>query len=347
MSAARAFRLVANLAVLVGSVVFFSSNGSSLGELTPHLGNLGPIPVLVGVVLSGLGMLNRAGGARASHRCVGLEVPAWSMVRPTMVAFAADKVVRAFGFSGLTVMVRHGDQAGYPRALVFASTMVAKVTSFASLGVFLSASVLILWADNRLTRWWLAAAAGFATYAVFGVVVIGAIAQHRGAVERWWERLERRTQLARSIAGPQPVDTIADGVRVARHHPARVALVLLHSLGSKLIGASMLLASVVAVGETANPGTVLVIYSTALLASVASVSPGGVGAVEVSMVAVLVGSGVEFGAAVVIVALFRLLDLWLPLAAGGTATLIRRRLRHVNTSGEPVVMSAVEPAAQP
>ncbi len=107
---------------------------------------------------------------------------------------------------------------------------------------------------------------------------------------------------------------------------------------SKLLGALALAAAVTAVGVPVNAGGALVIYTTALAASMLTIIPGGVGTVEASTAALLIGAGATAGAAALAVALFRLFDLWVPVLTGAAAA--RRDLRHERRSSEQIAVSS-------
>jgi uncharacterized protein (TIRG00374 family) len=101
---------------------------------------------------------------------------------------------------------------------------------------------------------------------------------------------------------------------------------VLHALAAKLLGALTLVAAVAAVGLPVSFTTAIVIYATALAASFVTIVPGGLGSVEASTLALLIGAGATAGAAALAVALFRLFDLWLPVLTG--AAVARRELRR-------------------
>lgn len=321
----RVLRVVWSAVVVVGCVLFLAANRSDLAGAAARGRTLDGWPIVVGVCLSSGAMLNRAGKSRAAHRAIGVDVPRWSMVPPTLVGFAADKIVRFGGLSGLAVMLKHGDRMGYHKASVVASTVVAKVANFLSLGLFLVAAASSVWLDGELTMWWLAAATGFGVYGAAVLAAFVGLARNRDRAERCWTWIERRVpNHGRSPDGPRPVATIWEGMRSARSSPALTAQVLLHAVLAKVLGVGLLVAASHAVEVPLALRDALVIYSTVLLASVASMMPAGVGAVEASALAVIVGGGTPVSEAVVMVALFRMFDLWLPLMVGGAAAVAAR-----------------------
>lgn len=78
----------------------------------------------------------------------------------------------------------------------------------------------------------------------------------------------------------------------------------------------MLMAATHAAGAPISVASAIVIYATALAASLVSIIPAGVGVVEASTGAMLIGIGIPLPVAALSVALFRIFDLWLPVVAG-------------------------------
>lgn len=78
----------------------------------------------------------------------------------------------------------------------------------------------------------------------------------------------------------------------------------------------MLMAATHAAGARISVASAIVIYATALAASLVSIIPAGVGVVEASTGAMLIGTGIPLPVAALSVALFRIFDLWLPVATG-------------------------------
>ena len=80
-------------------------------------------------------------------------------------------------------------------------------------------------------------------------------------------------------------------------------------------------------------GPLAVAYAAANIASVIPVTPGGLGVIEVTLVAITVGFGAPRATAVLAVLGYRLVNYWLPLLPGGVAYL-RLRLT-LNAASRP------------
>lgn len=306
--------LGAGLAIFVGSNLTFAS--TALAGLT----HVALLPAAIGVGLSIVAMANRGELNRAAHQAAGLVVEPVAMTKTAAVSFAANKIVKSGGASGLAILVRHGKRRGLPSGTVAAACVLAAASSFAALGVLLTSTVIILAATGQLTGWWLAAAGGFGLYSV-GVLTAGyaAVRSRPRALRSWcwvqrsYARIRRRppNQTDASV-----VDELYDALALARCRPHWTGRMVGHAIASKALGALMLMAATHAAGAPISVASAIVIYATALAASLVSIIPAGVGVVEASTGAMLIGIGIPLPVAALSVALFRIFDLWLPVVAG-------------------------------
>lgn len=335
-------------AVIAGGVtVFVATRLATVGRVFGHIGDLGPLPVALGVLASTAAIVNRGLLNQAAHRAVGLTTDLGEMTRTASVGFAAQKIVKSAGLAGLTVFLRSGRRHGHAAGPVVAACLLGAVASFAALGVVLSAAIVVLAATGRLTGWWIGAAIGFGAYAVFVTAAITVLLRSRRLAERAWDlgsraaaRVRRRDR--RGAPSPLP-DELLQAVAEIRRRPGDGWRVLAHAVLSKLFGALILAASASAAGLGVGLGTALVVYATVLAASMVSIVPGGVGVVEGSATAMfVVVVGGSAGAAALAVALFRLLDLWLPVVTG--AVMARGELRSAR---DEAALEVASPAADP
>lgn len=332
--------IVGVLAVAGG--FFVVRHASDASNLAAGLGALDLRFAGFGLVVSCLAMLNRGLLNRASHRAVGLEAEAGAMTRTAAVGFAAQKMVKSAGAAGLAVFVRDGRRRGYAPGTVAAACVLSAVSSFVALGVLLLSAIGVLALTGRLTGWWVAAATGFGLYSTAVVVIGVALVRHRSATVRLWSRARRAwgrltRRPPRGSADDVPGDVFA-ALDEAWTRPGSLGSLLLHGVASKMLGALMLVAAVASVGLPVSPAAAVVVYATALGASMVTIVPGGVGAVEGSTTALLVASGVSVASATLAVVLFRFFDLLMPVVSGAFAA--RGRFPSVP---EPEAAAATEP----
>ena len=317
----RVLRLLVVVALGVAAISFVVGHGATLRWLVDGIGTIDPLIALIGLGCSGIAIVNRGMLNRAAHQAVGLDPGVGAMTQTAAVGFAAQKMVKSAGAVGLAVFVRHGKRRGHAAGEVAAACALTAAASFAALGVLLSTAIVVLAITGRLTGWWVAAAAGFAVYTLLVVVVTAVIARSRPAAEWLWRggqrvrrRVRRRARPDRPDA-PFPTDMF-DAIATARRRPDAMRRMFVHAIASKALGAFMLTAAIAAVGLPISAHGALVIYATALAASMVTIIPGGFGTVEGSTAALLLAAGATAGSAGLAVALFRLFDLWLPVLTG-------------------------------
>lgn len=332
-------RVVSGLVVAVlgaCAAVFVLRNGDSLRYVAGHIRSIDVTVALLGLVCSVMAIANRGLLNRAAHRAVGLDAGVGAMTQTAAVGFAAQKLVKPAGPVGLAVFIRHGHRRGHAPGAVAAACLLTASASFVALGVVLTSAVFVLaWTDS-LTGWWIAAAVAFAVYTlVLAPTAVLVLRSRRAAVWLWqrWESLRRRLpgKARRSQSAPFP-EVLFDAIAVAKTRPHAVRDLLMHAVLSKLLGALALVMAVNAVGLPVDAAGALVVYATALAASMLTIVPGGLGTVEASTAALLIGAGATAGAAALAVALFRLFDLWVPVITG--AAVARRDLRLVRRSAD-------------
>lgn len=310
-----------SLVIVLGgfATAFAIAQWETVRAIAHGLGSIDPAVAGLGVAGSLLAMTNRGMLNRAAHGAVGLSTGVGAMTHTAAVGFAAQKLVRSGGAIGLAVFVRHGRRRGHTPADVVAACVLTAAASFGALGVLLVAAIGVLAATDQLSGWWLAAAGGFAIYALLVVAGVAVVMRSRRATEALWrfgQRAKRRLPwVRRTEETPLPTELFR-AISMARHRPLALARMMAHAVASKALGALMLTAAVSAAGVQVGVADAIVVYATALAASMVSIVPGGVGAVEGSTAALLVASGASAGAAALAVALFRLFDLWLPVLTG-------------------------------
>lgn len=345
------------IVTIVVAVVLLAGFASGYGQpilvVARRFGDLRPVPLAVGTAVSGLAMWNRGWMNQVAHEAVDVRCGAAEMTRTAAVGFAAQKLVKSAGAAGLAVFVRHGRRRGHPTGAVVAACVLTAAAAFLALGGLVAITIVTLVATGRLTGWWIAAGVGFSVWA--SVIVVGAVVVMRSrAAAVWiWDRAQR---LRRRPAAPMPSGWF-DALDLGRRRPAALVRLLGHAVLGKLLGACVLTAALAATGLDVGPTEALIIYATALSASVASIVPGGVGVVEGSLVALLVAGGAAAGSAVLAVAVFRVLDLWLPVVAGcvvARGEISRREpevegatLAHVDADPRPDAVGGSRPIPVP
>lgn len=324
------------------AVAFVVANGGSAASVVRGAGSINLALALMGLCCSALAMGNRGLLNRAAHRAVGIDAGVGAMTHTAAVGFAAQKLIKSAGAVGLAVFVRHGKRRGHAPSAVAAACLLTASASFVAMGVLLGAALVVLAATGQLTGWWLAAGVAFAVYVVVLAPAAVLIVRDRRAAHWAWRGGQRLRRMIPWVRHRQQTDAefptaLLDAVADARTRPRAMQRLLLHAVLSKLLGALALAAAIAAVGLPITAAGALLIYATALAASLFTIVPGGIGAVEASTTALLIGAGATAGAAALAVALFRVFDLWLPVLTGAAvARRDARRERRLVDAEQPI-----------
>lgn len=222
--------------------------------------------------------------------------------------------------------------------------VLSAAASFAALAVIVLASFVLLAALGRLTAPWAVAAGVFGVY-VTGLVAAAVLAARApalvarpvGALMALPRRILRRHRSTRTDHGATVIEQIGE----LRGTILTARTVYWYALESKLYGTAMLMAAVAAAGHDIDPVTGLIVYTTILLTSLVAFVPGGIGIVEASGAAMLVGIGMPLPAALLAVTLFRVFDVWLPVVTG--FALGREELRATRLERDRVASSGPIP----
>ena len=131
----------------------------------------------------------------------------------------------------------------------------------------------------------------------------------------WLERRIKRLQVEPAML-EEYLDGVVDGWRRLRRegwgHLRTVGL----AVGYWGFDIVCLLLVMLAFHQTLSPDKVVIAYAVANVVGTFSPTPGGLGAVEGVMIALLVGFGMPSAAAVAVVLVYRLINFWLPIPAG-------------------------------
>ena len=165
--------------------------------------------------------------------------------------------------------------------------------------------------------------AGFALFAIFGVIVLRTdrpLALLGRAAQNLWNRLTR---------GRRPVTNL-DKQLLAERNAIRAVLgqhwwqAALLTAGRLGFDYGCLLAALRATGADPKPSLVLLAYAAADIIALLPITPGGLGIVEASLSGLLILAGVRPGYAVLATLAYRVASYWLPLLAGPPAYLLFR-----------------------
>jgi uncharacterized membrane protein YbhN (UPF0104 family) len=322
------------------------------GDLLPAIGNvagMGPEVLPLALALVVLGVVNRGLQARASFRLVELPAALPTMTSLSAASYATNKVVKSAGTAGLVPFFAHADREGHCRARIVAAYVSTKLAEAMSLVVLITAAVVASAATGGLhgtALFGAIASGGYALVVGLGVVLL---ASSRSLVE--WAAHAGRAAAARvrcmfgrpvvppATDGPSAAAELSDALGRLRRDPRAASPLVGTAIAGKLLGFAGLLLVLDGLGIHLGLATALLVYTLTLMAALVGPLPGGIGVADASLGALLVANGVSAPMAAAAVVAFRLLDLWLPLVAGGAAWGATLR-RHRRTDARAAALTA-------
>jgi hypothetical protein len=264
--------------------------------------------------------------------------------RVVLATFLVSHLTPFGSVTGTLLNVNSMESAGIPAATtaeaVALTTLVSTLALIALFGAGLIATA------GHVASVYLLIAAGALVIAGAALAVALALGAHpaaAGRAGRWAAGLLRRLR-----PGTDPGQIAASWRRIAT--TARTALSGRAFVRSFCFASADLLFDLLslglmfaALGSRPGFGPLTVAYAAANIASVIPIAPGGLGVIEVTLVAVTAGFGVPRATAVLAVLGYRLVNYWLPMPAGAVAYL---RLRLFTRKGSAAAGStaAGEPA---
>lgn len=205
---------------------------------------------------------------------------------------------------GFLYLRRQGCSAGQAAAVVATNNLLGFVGN-----AILLAGLFIIWPQQFGSLTW----PRLNKYLLIGVVV--------GLVLIWW--------LARRPVWRRKLHDLWGQLMAYRRQPARLALALLLSLALTAAYAVMLFWSGEAYGVHLSYGLALAAMTAGVALGAGTPTPGGLGGVEAGIIAVLVGSGLDYSSAFGTALLYRLISYWLAIAIGLPAFLLARHKRYI------------------
>jgi uncharacterized protein (TIRG00374 family) len=343
-------RRVAAVVVTVLAAWFVITNRAELADALSAVGQADGRWLAVGTMLAVAGMANKGMLQAAAQRAAGLDAPPLSLVPVTAAAGALNDVAKSSGVAGMAVFVADASRRERAAGPTVAAYVLARIAGDLAFCVTLLVSLQLLASSGHLSPTDIMAAIVFALMVVSKLMLVVAAVHSRRSVRRLFSLPARVAALLRrrtmSTAWESAADDLFDATKLIGRRPQGCLLVEAHALATELIGIAVLWASMAAVGIAVHPIVPVVGYGVAVLFANVSFVPGGVGFVELSLGAALVQFGTPGTDAAAAVLVFRLFDLWLPLAAGAWCARGMRRPDLVTRPSDvaPVVSPVCEGA---
>ncbi|MCU1500769.1 MAG: hypothetical protein JWM12_123 [Ilumatobacteraceae bacterium] len=275
----------------------------------------------------------------AAQRAAALDTRPLELLQAATVSNFFNRVTKSGGLAGLAPITAHARRTGRALPPVVAAYLLMLLVSQWTFAVTLVVTLVIMWATGNLFAAEIIASLVFAVFVTAQVVAVVAAWRSLAALERLYEVPSRlRARITRRPARPVDTAAVAEfsaALAIIRRRPRDCLVVAAHGFVVELCGIIQLYAAIAAVGEGRRLTPALVAYSIGLLFSIVGFLPGGIGFVEVSATAALVSFGVAGGPAAAAVVMYRLVELWIPVAVGGLLALRLRRATSRSRAGSP------------
>lgn len=170
---------------------------------------------------------------------------------------------------------------------------------------------------------------GFA--ALLGVLLLGIFAgvvllltRGERQASLFVKRVCDRLPFVRTESVTSLLQKVADRMKILFASPELLTRAGIWAAANWLLDAASLWVFLLAFGAHVSPIDVLVAYGLANILAVIPLTPSGLGVIELTIIAVLKGFGVEAGVAAAGVLSWRLVNFWLPIPFGGASYLSLR-----------------------
>lgn len=323
---------VVTVIALVGLLVAYRRDipAAARAIVGAHPGWLGALFALALVGVACVGLLYRS-----ALRATRAEVAGGDSVALGIAAYAVNLVVKSSGLAGVAVFTRHARSRRLTQGPVVAGYMTATFLNHFAFAAVLVAAIVALVVRGRFTVLDAVATAVFAGYLAIHILAAWAALRRPGFLRRIYSAGARLNAWARRAASRparpatgthlDTADELRQALLVLRDRPGAAMRASLWALSVDLVHVVWLWAALKAVGSPAGLDAALVAYGIATLFGIVGFLPAGLGFVEVGMAATLASYSVPVPEAAAAVVLFRVAELWLPLAAGGVASRILAR----------------------
>lgn len=252
-------------------------------------------------------------------------------LRINLAGLAAAHLFSAGGVGGAAVTYRVLQKRGMPHSLVLIAVIFQNAFAYSVLFLLFGMGLLALLVRGEANDAAMAFAAGFVALlfllSLYGFWLLAHPTSLRRRGQQVVDRLGRRWsrfQVPYETLD-EYLDGIVDGWRRLRHDGFGHLRTVGFSAGYWGSDILCLVAVMVSFGQYVPVYYVLIAYGVAMVVGTFSPTPGGLGAVEAVMIALLAGFGMESSGAVAVVLVYRLINFWLPIPAGlFTYTTLRR-----------------------
>jgi uncharacterized membrane protein YbhN (UPF0104 family) len=311
LTGGRALALGAPLALGVAAATHAATAGATVRALSDA--RVAWALALLG--LAAAGIVLQSGLLRAGQGMVGARFGHWEAVRLAAAIHAANLSVRAAGAAGLGVLLASRRDSAVAGPAQSAAYVLGREIAHVAFAMLVLTALVLAALDGHLSAILVGGGALFFLSRLLHVLLLYFAATHPDCLPRW-RRLDR-------LRAHAPMFSAA--LRTAARHPRRIVRVAAWAAALDVLRVGWLWVALQAVGAHTSVDLTVESYGIVSLLGPVSILPAGLGTVDAGLVATLHHTGLALAVAGAGVLLFRVADLWLPLAAGARPALAAAR----------------------
>lgn len=282
--------------------------------------------LLAAVGVQFLWLVNIAAALQSTYRLVGVRERLQHMIPLATAANFVNVVAPSYGLGALAVLISDGNQRGKRAAKVSTGAVLYLVYDYLGFLIVLLPGTIIL-ANKGVLDAVLITASIIASSVALITILLTLLgirsADKLGRAVLWLtDKANRalRPLLRREVIDqPQAQEfarDFAEGLQHVRRSPGRLLLPFLFALSRKAVMMTILYLVSMAFHTPLDPFTLVAVFSTSYLFTIASVTPSGVGFVEGAMLVYLNSLQVPLATSAAISLAYRGITFWLTLIYG-------------------------------
>ncbi len=321
-------RVVLRVLVVAALVFFVLVNRSELPVAWQALRTASIGWLAAAMMMSLLWLVNFAALQDRTQRLLGVHRRFRRTLRLTVGGHFLNMITKSGGMAGVAPFNADARANGQSAHRSTAGYLVTELVNHLGFTLTLLVAVPVIVSDGRLSVADVIAIAVFVALTAGFLVGVVAAARSKESIRALhafpnrvanWARGRMRRPLHPDSTDHHAADDLHEAVVVARRHRRAMLPVAVHAVALQIIGFGVLWTVLHSMGIANETALALVTYAIGTLFSIVGVLPGGLGFTELSMTATLVSYGVSTGQAAAVVGVYRLFQLWIPLAIGALA----------------------------
>jgi uncharacterized protein (TIRG00374 family) len=312
--------------VLILAIIFARAHLAELQQVVSTLGQGDWRWLLAAVGVQFVWLVNIAAALQSTYRLVGVRERLRHLIPLATMANFVNVVAPSYGLGALAVLISDGAQRGKRAAKVSTGAVLYLVYDYLGFLIVLLPGTLILFNKGVVDAVLITASAIAVSITVITILLtligIGsadklgrAVLWLAGNANRALRPILRRDVIDQAHAQDFARD-FAEGLQHVRRSPGRLLLPFLLALSRKAVLMTILYLVSMAFHTPLNLYTLVALFSTSYVFTIASVTPSGVGFVEGAMIVYLNALQIPLATSVAISLAYRGLTFWLTLVYG-------------------------------